>query len=70
LAELRSSFAAYAELTEPVELTATPVAERSVAVAVRQAGADIAEVRIDLAIPAMVPDRALGRGTTWLGPRS
>lgn len=65
LMSMRASFAAYAELTEPIELTATPAGDR-IAVVFRQEGTEIAEAEIGMAVPA----RNLGRGTAWLGPRS
>lgn len=57
MAAMSSSFAAYAELTEPVELTATPAdaevpaAGRCVDVSFRQTGAEIALARIVMAVP-------------------
>lgn len=66
LVSMRASFAAYAELTEPVTLIASPDPGGRIAVVFRQAGTDIAESEIGMAVPA--PDA--GRGTAWLGPRS
>lgn len=66
LVSMRASFAAYAELAEPVELRATPRAGGRVAVVFRQAGTELAEAEIGMAGPA----RNLGRGPAWLGPRS
>ncbi|MPZ83085.1 MAG: gamma-butyrolactone biosynthesis protein [Actinophytocola sp.] len=65
---MRSSFSAYAELTEPIELTATPVAAavpsgRSVEVTFRQTGQEIARARIAMAV------RGSGGGVPWLGRR-
>ncbi|HEY3259073.1 MAG TPA: AfsA-related hotdog domain-containing protein [Pseudonocardiaceae bacterium] len=68
MAAMSSSFGAYAELTEPVELTATPVDGRSVEVTFRQAGTDIAQARITMSRPARATER--GRGPRWLVPRS
>jgi hypothetical protein len=60
LVAVDASFAAYAELAEPVELTATPHG-RSVAVAFHQAGAEVAQARITMA--------ERGRGPSWHAPR-
>ena len=74
MAAMRSSFSAYAELAEPVGMTARPAAAavdgRSVEVTFRQAGADIARAQVVMAVPARATERGRGRGTTWLGPRS
>jgi hypothetical protein len=50
---MSSSFSAYAELTEPIELLATPAdsARGSVEVSFRQAGAEIARARIAMTAP-------------------
>lgn len=69
LASLSSSFSAYAELTGPVELVATPAGGRAVEVIFRQDGADLGQARLGLAVPARTAERARGRGATWLGPR-
>jgi hypothetical protein len=78
MTSMSSSFGAYAELNEPVEMTALPLAAagaggRSVAVTFRQAGSDIAQARVVMAVPAQVGEHERGSqkgGTTWLGPRS
>jgi hypothetical protein len=57
MAAIRSSFGAYAELDEPVELTATcavPADGRSVDVTFRQAGTEIARVRAAMAVAAAI----------------
>jgi hypothetical protein len=66
LVSMRASFAAYAELTEPIELIAAPGGDGRIAVAFRQAGMEIAEAEIGMAVTARNP----GRGTAWPGPRS
>jgi hypothetical protein len=69
LAAMNASFAAFAELTEPTELTATPVAAvrpvagRLVDVAFRQAGTEIAHAQVVMAVPAPAAE-AGPRGTT------
>lgn len=57
MASMSSSFGTYAELDEPVEMTASPLAaagvgDRPVAVTFRQAGASIARARVVMAAPA------------------
>jgi 2-oxo-3-(phosphooxy)propyl 3-oxoalkanoate synthase len=71
---MSSSFGAYAELGEPVEMTATPVAAapvggQSVGVTFCQAGTDIAQAQVVMAAAAR-PTDGRERRTAWLGPRS
>lgn len=58
-----SAFAAYAELTEPIELTATSADGRSVDVAFRQRDAQVARAWMVMAV------RSRGRGAPWPGQR-
>lgn len=67
LRSMSSSFGAYAELTEPIELTATPgpaAAGWSVELSFRQAGSEIAQAQLAMA------ERGPERGMTWSGPQS
>lgn len=62
LTAMNASFAAYAELAEPIELTATPAGTQgSVEVGFRQAGAAIAQAQITMT------EHRLGSGMTWPG---
>lgn len=51
MAAMCSSFAAYAELAEPIELRATPADGDRVDVTFRQDGADIAQAQIAMTVP-------------------
>lgn len=63
MVDMASSFGAYAELTEPIELTAKPDGG-AVEVRFRQSASDLAQARIIMA------EQTRGRGATWLEPRS
>lgn len=58
MVSMSSSFSDYAELTEHVEMTATPRDGRSVEVTFRQGGTRIAQAQVVMAVPA----RSTGRG--------
>jgi hypothetical protein len=64
---MTSSFSAYAELNEPVRLTAVPAEDRPdrhVHVTFQQAGVDIADTRITLATPTTTAARQWRGGST------